>query len=507
MPEELRAAADRLDWVGPQVTSEELPRFEIANHPGGRTEMLHLFWGAEERLRPEEAPPPPPESAVFRGFVYCVPFANPGLQLEFVRHYKGRGARVACGTYAPLAAAHTALVREAFSRADVFFCNESEARTLFGDVPSLATRPGALLYVTRGAAGARVVQGDHGTDVPGVPAAELDPTGAGDTFCGAVLARLADGAHPVEAARHGVALAAESIGEVGPAALLRDAPAPAPPEDGRAVVDDRRLLQVAALLARSPEVKPFDFTGDLFPPVGHPRALDYFFAATLQQFGFWSLREDRYGAPMIASLGGRVLKGSDYLWAAYRRWLADNPGGLRPERQAVLDLDAFADRLRGDDGTLPLPEPARYLEAARAYGRDMVALGLTPPALLLSAIFAGGLDDQGNLRPFLGQLDHVGGYKEDPLRKKSALLALVLRERPERFLPRDEGADLPPIVDYHVQRSLLRLGVVEVGDPGLRARLVERRHLDPADEEAVRRAAFRAMVRLRAESGREMAAC
>ena len=66
---------------------------------------------------------------------------------------------------------------------------------------------------------------------------------------------------------------------------------------------------------------------------------------------------------------------------------------------------------------------------------------------------------------------------------------------------------MPPIVDYHVQRSLLRLGVVEVQDPALHARLVARERLEPPDEDAVRRAAFRAMERLREESGRSMAAC
>jgi hypothetical protein len=66
---------------------------------------------------------------------------------------------------------------------------------------------------------------------------------------------------------------------------------------------------------------------------------------------------------------------------------------------------------------------------------------------------------------------------------------------------------VPPIVDYHVQRSLLRLGVLRVEDHELAGRLTARRLLDADEEHAVRRAAFRAMLRLRAESGRSMAAC
>ena len=91
MPEELAPAASRLEWVGPIVRPEEMPRFEIANHGGGRTEMLSLFWGAEAHLRPKDAPAPQDPAA----WVYCVPFAEPALQLAFARHFKARGHRVA----------------------------------------------------------------------------------------------------------------------------------------------------------------------------------------------------------------------------------------------------------------------------------------------------------------------------------------------------------------------------------------------------------------------------
>ena len=495
MPDDLRPALPLIEWVGPVVAPDELPRFEIVNQGGGRTELKSLFWGAEQSLRPEQAPDPGD------GWIYCVPFADPALQLAFVRHFKAGGARVACGTYAPLAAAHAAVVREAAALTDAFFCNETEALTLFGSVDGTRALTGRFLFVTRGASGARVLQGAHRTDLPGLPARELDPTGAGDTFCGTVLARLAHGEHPVEAARRAIAQATETIEDVGPRALLQEGPAPDPPEDCRVVLDADGLGRVAAVLEKSPEVRAFDFVGDLFPPVGHPRALDFFFAATLQQFGFWSLDEGRWGGPMVAPLGGRLLKGSDYLWAAYRRWMDHDPLGLSTEGQAALETSTFDRRLADDEGRQPLPEACLYLDAARSYGTDMTTLDLTPAVVVGRAAAAAS-----PAAALLMQLDHVGGYKEDPLRKKSALLALILRERPEGFVPRT-GDDVPPIVDYHVQRSLLRLGVLRVEDEALAARLVARRLLEPGDEQAVRRAAFRAMSRLRDESGRGMAAC
>ena len=494
MPEELRAVDERVEWVGPTVSPEELPHFEIANYGGG-TEMLRLSWGAEARLRPEEAP----AAGRTADWIYCVPLADPSLQLAFVRHFKAQGRRVACGTYGRLASDHHDVTRTAIAEADAFFCNEAEARALLADAERPCVRPGQLLFVTRGARGARVVQGSYVTELPGLPAWELDPTGAGDTFCGTTLARLVLGDHPVEAARHGVAHAARMIGEVGPRALLAPAPAEAPPEDPRVTLDPERIARVAALLAASPELRRFDFASELFPPVGDPWALDFFFAATLQQFGFWRLSEERYGGPMIARLGGRSLKGSDYLWAAYRRWMAADPAGLTPAAQAALDAGQFEARLRADDGGVPLPEPERYLDAARAYGADMAALGVTAQGLLAEANAS-----SAPVRALLQRLDHVGGYKEDPLRKKSALLALILAERPEGFLRR---GDLPPIVDYHVQRSCLRLGLVLVQDAALGEALVARRRLQAPDEDAVRRAALRATRALQEASGRSMAAC
>ena len=61
-------------------------------------------------------------------------------------------------------------------------------------------------------------------------------------------------------------------------------------------------------------------------------------------------------------------------------------------------------------------------------------------------------------------LDHVGGYREDPLRKKSALLAMVLNNRPEKFFEFGNMESLPPFVDYHCMRSNLRMGLLDVKD-------------------------------------------
>jgi len=139
--------------------------------------------------------------------------------------------------------------------------------------------------------------------------------------------------------------------------------------------------------------------------------------------------------------------------------------------------------------------------AAAAYGRDLLALGWTPAGLLESA--------NASDRPiagFLGQLDHVGGYKEDPLRKKSALLAAILIQRPEGWLRPAPDEDVPPIVDYHCMRSCLRLGLVRLEDDGLRGRVERRRLVSAAEEAAIREGCFEAVAEVHRASGRPMGA-
>ncbi len=497
MPAELASVAERLDWRGPSVPPARLPSFEIAHLGGGKTEMRSAQSRAEADLGIDWVP-----ADVSADWVYCIPLVDPHRQLEVLRYFADRGRKTACGTYSTVVAEEPETVRQALTVADVFFCNESEAVGLFGELDAARTEPGRLLFVTRSARGVRVIQGDYVTEVPGVTVEELDPTGAGDTFCGTVLARLAAGEHPIVAARQGVAAAAEMVTAVGPAALLRKrTPGSSHPAlDGGVVVDDEQVARVAAELAKLDEVTPFNFTGRDFPAPDHPYALDFFFAATVQQFGFWSVVDGRFDAPAVLRLEDRDLKGSDYLWAAYHRWLNDDPAGLTPRGQRDLDVETFVQRLESSDGHR-LPAHALHLQQAQAYGRDLTALGWQPAEM---AALANA--DPRPLRRFLSLLDHVGGFKEDPLRKKSVLLALILRQRPEGFLAFSDSEPVPPVVDYHIQRSCLRIGLVRVTDPDLRRRVTDRQILPSSDEERIRQTCYRAMEQLQSASGRSMGA-
>lgn len=222
IPKPLQPAATRLRWRGPIILPDALPRLEIEHHGGGKATLLDASWGAEAQLAPQIMPNAVSESQI----VHIAALSSAERQLEFLAELHrrrsaagGRAPLLSAGTYARLVYGDTERVRRLFNQTDLFFMNENEARGLFGSVGQAQTRPDALLFVTLDAEGALVIEGQQVTHVPGHSAAEIDPTGAGDTFCGATLAGLIQGQSPVAAAERAVKLAAQTVSAVGPSAL------------------------------------------------------------------------------------------------------------------------------------------------------------------------------------------------------------------------------------------------------------------------------------------------
>lgn len=481
------------DCPGPLITQEEYPRFEIS-YRRGKTEYLKIDLGAQDALSTAMLP----DDLSHYDLVHVIPVGAPIRHLDFIRACRQRGARrVSAGTFPGYAEEDRQGVYQIINEADYFFMNKREATAVFGSLEAAHTDPGKVLFVTLGKEGACIVQGDTLTCIPAVAASELDPTGAGDTFCGATLAFLLQKEHPIMAARRAVALAAEMIAHVGPTALMSDDPPPEAPVDSRVRVNEEQVCKVAARISTLAEVSPFPFTGPEYPPVGHPRALDYFFAATLQQFSFWSAHNGGYERPMIAPIGGVERKGSDYLWAAYTHRLDRDPDFCSIERQAHMKREEMLELFRSDDGQDPMPAPDLHLQQARGYGRDMLALNLTPQLVLERA-----LASSKPLRTILDILDHIGGYKEDPLRKKPGLLALILDQRPEKFLPLSEDEQIPPVLDYHLMRSALRTGLIDVVGQELHEKIRDRRLVTAEEEWEVRYPAYQAIEQVVAISGK-----
>jgi len=498
LPEVLQPLKSRLEqWLGPVVAPDQLPRFTI-DHFGDKAKYLDFHIGAESLMDTNDLPT---DLSSYDG-IHIIPLGDSEVQRRFLLSCRERGARfLSAGTFLGDILEKPQAVKQVMEIADAFFMNQEEAVSIFGRLEDAASQPGKLLFITQGREGALVIQGRHRTFVPAFPADPLDPTGAGDTFCGAVLAKLLDGIHPVMAAHSAALLAAREIEALGPHALFNNDYTLDPTLDMRVTLDNERISRVSQVLKTVTEAQSFNFTGSDFPPAGHPTAMDFFFVSTLQQFSFWEDEDDKYSRPMIAPLEGAMLKGSSYLYHSYLRPMDVDPDFFSPTRQADLPAEELLSVYRSDDGLDPMPAFDLHLQKAREYSRDMLALGLTPRQIVE---WANTSDTP--LKTFLMLLDHISGYKEDPLRKKSTLLALILNQRPEAFLRIAPDETPKPVVDYHAMRSALRTGMVKLVDGGLEKQIAERKLINADEEWAVRFGVYRAQEEVARLSGKSIGA-
>lgn len=498
MPDELWDIDQRLEnWFGPTVKPADLPHFEI-EHCGEKANYLHTSIGAESLLKINQLP-------VDLGNFDCIhftPLGDSDLQLQFIRACKQKGARlISGGTYLCMIKEKKQSILQSLELADVFFMNEEEACLIFDSFEKISTKPGKLLFITMGEKGCMVIQGSYRTFLKSIPSQVVDPTGAGDSFCGATLAALLLGEHPVMAAQKGMALASEEIREVGPKALLKLEQAPAATIHHSVRLNHDQIKKISQLVSTSSAASPSEFTGKDFPPPFHPKALDYFFATILQQFSFWDEKDGHYDHPLIATIDGDRLKGSAYLFRAFVRPLDSDPDFYSPERQASLTQAEMQQLFKTDDGCVPMPAFDLHYKMAVEYGRDMLAAGKTPQGILSLAKAS-----SNPLKTFLHELDQIGGYKEDPLRKKSNLLALVLNQRPEAFLCFGEEESVPPVIDYHTMRSCLRMGLVEILDGKLKEKIEARKTVTEDEEWAIRFACYLAVEDVVKISGKSLGA-
>ena len=498
MPAELHAVETGLtEWLGPVIPLNHLPHFEIS-YLNETTDYLDFNIDAESSLLCSTLP----EDLSIYDVIHVTPLGDIAKQMEFIRACRNNGARrISSGTCLMHAEEEPDKVLAVINESDFSFLNQAEAQAVYGSIDSVSTDVGRLIFITCGSEGARVIQGNYATEISAVPGEVLDPTGAGDTFCGSSLAHLILGRHPVIAAQYAAALATKMIAYAGPSELLNDDPNPDYPLKKEVLVSQGKVQKVAQLVANLSESKPFDFIGPMFPVSGDPLALDWFFIATLQQFGFWTTNNGIYEKPLIAPMGGNLHKGSDYLWYAYMRMLELDPHFFTLERQASLTLDEMKNLFRADDGSDPMPAIGLHLQQARQYAQDMLALNLTPQEIIQETRISAR-----PIKTLFELLDHVGGYKEDPLRKKSGLLAFILNQRPERFLEFGPLEDVSPVIDYHAMRSCLRTGLVEILDANLVEKVKARQELNADEEQAIRFISYQAIQQVANLSRKSMGA-
>lgn len=218
MPKALELVEQLLDWQGPTCHPDAVPRLEIVHHGGGKATLLNASWGAESMLTPEQLP-----ALEGTHIVHIAALSSAKSQYDFlIRCRQQQGVAISVGTYAKLVYQATEEVRKLFDASDYFFMNDNEANGLFQSGELEAPRERPKFFVTDGENGATVYDGAQKFKIPTSQIIELDPTGAGDTFCGATLAHILHNMPIEEAAEVACDLASQNVAQIGPNFILEN---------------------------------------------------------------------------------------------------------------------------------------------------------------------------------------------------------------------------------------------------------------------------------------------
>jgi sugar/nucleoside kinase (ribokinase family) len=223
----LRAAGINLDGV--RVTEHPTPRaWQVMEFDGRRTQVFRVA-GRTLGAQLERSWDVLPESYhAARSFHWGIHPGDHG-SFTFARDLLAKGRRVSLEPFKPPdQPLSDDDIRAMVTACEVFSPNWMEAARIVGseDYVTVIARFRALgcrtLAIRRGADGADVwnlVEGS-GVHVPAVEKTVVDAVGAGNAFCGALVARLDDGI--AEAACHASAAASYLIEQVGLPAALPD---------------------------------------------------------------------------------------------------------------------------------------------------------------------------------------------------------------------------------------------------------------------------------------------
>lgn len=208
--------AEMLNWKGPLVREADMPRLEIIHHGNGRATLLNADWGAESVLTPGELSGSLDEFDV----VHIAALSSAEKQLQFFEKLRELGAKaISAGTYFKVTRDEPDTVRELVRACDYFFMNLNESQALFPNGISNDAFEGTL-FVTASSDGCTVYDGTEIWKLPTVRVAEVDPTGAGDTFCGTALTSICQGNDLTDAALAAMKQASICVASPGPQFLL-----------------------------------------------------------------------------------------------------------------------------------------------------------------------------------------------------------------------------------------------------------------------------------------------
>lgn len=267
----------------------------------------------------------------------------------------------------------------------------------------------------------------------------------------------------------------------------------------------KKIRQIASALKKD-NIQPFPFVDSnhperkKYPTVGDENAVGLILASTIQDFGFWYADEKGYKEPMYAKIYGSLEKGSDFHRYAWMRSYKKNQDIAKPEVQASMLPSEFKKIYRDDHGRFPLPMIGTRTRLANDYGDKMLEMGFESAKELLD-YSENYLINNG--KGFLEILDNFSGYS-DPLRKKSNLVRMIFENRPEDLFSPKDPENKQPIIDYHLQRTFLRTGMVDPGD--FRDKIARREWIDREAHDKIRREVYEAFKEIVEINGKSIEA-
>lgn len=276
-------------------------------------------------------------------------------------------------------------------------------------------------------------------------------------------------------------------------------------------INERQVKKVAKILKNLPEsggssncysyIKDGKeiFEADKFPPLNHPQAINFFFFVALHDYGFWYGDDKGYLEPLYGKMDGKVCKGSDLLWRMCIKKLKNFETRLEPAKLVEIKPWELARIFSDDNGPVPFPDFGTRFVLTRAYARWFMDNKASPNEIVILANQA-----EEPLKEFLWHLRQISGYNRDTyLEKKNLHLAMNLACRPEKFLRVKDPENWKPLVDYHVMRLFLRLGMIDIGKEEIETNK-KREWVDYATHQEIRYAAFKAACEIIKESGQTM---
>lgn len=274
-------------------------------------------------------------------------------------------------------------------------------------------------------------------------------------------------------------------------------------------INKSQIAKVAELLKKLSEGDGLNFysfkkgdeeiiASDMYPELKHPQAVNFFFFAVMQDFGFWYGDDKGYFEPLYGKINGKSEKGADLLWKMCVKALYKDEKQYEPNRLIEIKPAELARIFSDDNGPIPWPDFEKRFQMTRAFGKWFVRERKTPIWIVNEAN-----DSEKPLQCFLTWLRIIPGYNRDLAEKKNLLLAMALANRPEKFLNVKDPENWRPIVDYHLMRVSLRMGLVELNKEEKRENK-ERKWTDYFTEREIRWAVYNAVLELIAESGRPM---